>query len=77
MQTTLTLQELLASEITRAALRADGLDLREFKATLTAAAQRVRAQGLGAHQREPGLRRAPASRPGALGACAALPCFGA
>ncbi len=44
MQQSLTLQELLASEMTHAVLRADALELRCFEATLQAAAERLRAR---------------------------------
>lgn len=40
----LTLQELLASDMTRAVLRADALEMRCFEATLQAATKRVRAR---------------------------------
>jgi hypothetical protein len=43
MQQSLSLQELLASEMTHAVLRADALELRCFEATLQAAAERLRA----------------------------------
>lgn len=67
MQKSLALQQLLTSEMTRAVLRADRLDPRDFQATLDAAARRL--------QRDRETTSFSASR--ISQGCAALPCFGA
>jgi hypothetical protein len=72
MQNSLNLKELLASDLTQAALRADGIDPRDFMATLEAARARLRARPAQAVS-------APASiaRLFRTGPCANQPCYGA